>query len=235
MKNLHNSLLLKQLYMLRQLGYRYTDIEPSSLEEESKNLPDDLHTLAKMTNECHLCELSKHRNKVVFGEGNPNADLFFVGEGPGATEDSTGRPFVGRAGELLTRMIENVLLIPRKDVYIGNIVKCRPPGNREPSLTEAVTCRPYLLKQLEIVKPRIVITLGKTAYRYLTDDDSPIGKIRGSVINGSSYRIVPTFHPSYLLRNPSAKKMAYSDLLLIKKLMQSMKDTDPSTDLDATL
>jgi DNA polymerase len=219
MKNLHNALQLKQLYLLRQMGYAYTDITPSELDVEPSDLPNSLETLEKTVAGCHLCELSKHRHKTVFGEGNPHARLMFVGEGPGATEDSTGRPFVGRAGELLSKMIENVLLIPRTDVYIANIVKCRPPGNRVPSESEAFSCRPYLLKQIELIQPEIIMTLGATAYRYLTNDESPISKIRGNAIQAKGYTLIPTFHPSYLLRNPSAKSMAFEDLKMVKEMM----------------
>jgi DNA polymerase len=220
MRRLHNALLLKQLYTLRELGFEYSDIKPSELEEEPARLPYEMRELEAMVAGCQLCELSKTRHKTVFGEGDENAQLMFVGEGPGATEDSTGRPFVGRAGELLTKMIENALLIPRSSTYIANIVKCRPPGNRVPSEEEAYTCRPYLLRQIELVSPQIVVTLGATAYRYLTGDKSPISRVRGNVIDTQKYKIVPTFHPSYLLRNPSAKKEAYRDMLLIKSLMQ---------------
>ncbi len=220
MRNLHNALLLKQLYMLKELGYRYTDIVPSDIEEGSITLPDDLNELKNMVSDCHLCELSKSRHKVVFGEGNENAELMFVGEGPGATEDSTGRPFVGRAGELLTKMIENVLYINRSEVYIANIVKCRPPGNRVPTTEEAMTCRPYLMKQIELISPRTIVTLGATAYRYLTSDDTPISRVRGTVRDMGSYILIPTFHPSYLLRNPSAKKEAFKDMLLVKSKLE---------------
>ncbi len=220
MKNLHNALQLKQLHLLKQMGYRYTDIQPSDLEPDPTQLPDDLESLRKMVEQCHLCDLSKSRHKVVFGEGDPHARLMFVGEGPGATEDSTGRPFVGRAGELLTRMIENVLHLRREQVYIANIVKCRPPGNRVPTPTEAFTCRPYLLKQIELICPRIIMTLGATAYRYLTNDETPISRVRGHIIRTENYFLVPTFHPSYLLRNPSAKKQAWEDLLKVKELLE---------------
>ncbi len=220
MKNLHNALQLKQLYQLKQLGYTYTDLAPSELEVEAADLPDSLEALRQTVAGCHLCELSKHRHKSVFGEGSPQANVMFVGEGPGATEDSTGRPFVGRAGELLTKMIENVLLIPRSEVYIANIVKCRPPGNRVPTESEAFTCRPYLLKQIEMIQPRIIVTLGATAYRYLTNDTSPISRVRGNAIEAKGYTLIPTFHPSYLLRNPSAKKEAFIDMKKVKEMME---------------
>jgi DNA polymerase len=222
MRNLHNALQLKQLMLLKQMGYAYTDMQPSDWESEPADLPDSLEALRKQVAQCHLCELSKSRHKTVFGEGNEHATVMFVGEGPGATEDSTGRPFVGRAGELLTKMIENVLLIPRSDVYIANIVKCRPPGNRVPTESEAFTCRPYLLKQIEQIRPRIIVTLGATAYRYLTNDDTAISRIRGSIIHAKDYRLIPTFHPSYLLRNPSAKKEAFEDLKKVKALMEEV-------------
>jgi len=222
MRNLHNALLLKQLYLLRELGYRYTDVTPSDLEPDPVELPDTLESLEKTVTNCHLCDLSKSRHKTVFGEGDPHAKLMFVGEGPGATEDSTGRPFVGRAGELLTRMIENVLHLRREQVYIANIVKCRPPGNRVPTPEEALTCRPYLMKQIELIRPRIIMTLGGTAYRYLTNDETPVSRVRGHIIRSEGYLLIPTFHPSYLLRNPSAKKLAWEDLIKVKELLNTL-------------
>jgi DNA polymerase len=202
------------------MGFSYTDIQPSDLVTETVDLPHSMETLQKTVSGCHLCELSKHRHKTVFGEGNEHAKVMFVGEGPGAIEDSTGRPFVGRAGELLTNMIEKVLLIPRSDVYIANIVKCRPPGNRVPSESEAFTCRPYLLRQIEMIRPSIIVTLGATAYRYLTNDETPISRVRGHAIKTDSYTLIPTFHPSYLLRNPSAKKETFADMKKVKEQME---------------
>ena len=182
MKNLYNALLLRQLYQLKQLGYRYTDVSPYRQKASDAELPSSMEALRKQALNCHLCELSKSRTHVVFGEGNEKAEILFVGEGPGATEDSTGHPFVGRAGEVLTNMIEKVLLIPRSKVYIANIVKCRPPNNRVPTATEAHTCLPYLLKQIAYIKPEIVVTLGATAYHYLTGDESRISQVRGTVL-----------------------------------------------------
>ena len=223
MRNLHNALQLKQLYLLKQMGVRYTDVTPSDFDPEPADLPNDLESLKEIVESCHLCDLSKSRHNVVFGEGNPEADLMFVGEGPGATEDSTGRPFVGRAGELLTKMIENVLYIPRSQVYIANIVKCRPPGNRVPTPSEALACRPYLLRQIEIICPKIIVALGATAYRYMSNDDRPIGRVRGQLIHTEGYVLIPTFHPSYLLRNPSAKKEAYRDMLAVKEMLAKLR------------
>ena len=222
MKNLKNALLLKQLYQLKQLGYRYTSASIFKEDETDLALPDSLEKLREQALKCHLCELSKSRTNVVFGEGNPNAAIMFVGEGPGATEDSMGRPFVGRSGELLTKMIENVLLIPRSEVYIANIVKCRPPNNRVPTPTEAHTCQPFLNRQIELVKPKIIITLGGTAYHYMTGDETGITKVRGTLHRQNGYTLIPTYHPSFLLRNPSAKKEVFEDLKKVKALMEQL-------------
>jgi DNA polymerase len=219
MKNLKNALLLKQLYRLKQLGYSYTSVVPFQEEEPDLTLPNTLDKLKKQALECHLCLLSKSRTNIVFGEGDSNADLMFIGEAPGATEDRLGKPFAGRSGELLTKMIENVLQVKREEVYISNIVKCRPTDNRVPSATEAHTCQPFLLKQIELIKPKIIVALGSTAYYYLSGDDTPISKIRGTVHNQNNYTLIPTYHPSYLLRNPSAKKDVFEDLKMIRELM----------------
>ncbi|SFV62186.1 Uracil-DNA glycosylase, family 4 [hydrothermal vent metagenome] len=221
MKNLKNALLLKQLYQLKQLGFNYTSVSPYKEEESNLLLPNTLEKLKKQALECHLCELSKSRTHVVFGEGDPHAALMFVGEAPGSSEDSMGKPFVGRSGELLTKMIENVLHLKRENVYIANIVKCRPPNNRTPTPTEAHTCQPYLLKQIELIKPKLIVALGATAYHYLTGDETPISKIRGILQQQENYTIIPTYHPSYLLRNPSAKKEVFDDLLKVAVLMES--------------
>jgi DNA polymerase len=143
----------------------------------------------------------------------------FIGEGPGEMEDKTGRPFVGRAGKLLTKIIENVLELKRDDVYIANIVKCRPPNNRVPTIEEAETCKPYLLKQIDIINPEILVCLGKTAFMYLMNTHMPISKVRGQIFEYKGKKVIPTYHPSFLLRNPSAKKEAYKDFLLIKSML----------------
>jgi DNA polymerase len=182
-------------------------------------MPKELDELKKICLNCSLCDLSKTRTNVVFGEGNLNADLMFIGEGPGAEEDKTGRPFVGRAGKLLTKIILNVLNLTREDVYIANIVKCRPPNNRVPNIEEANTCKPYLLKQIDIINPKVLVCLGKTAFMYLMNSDLPISKVRGQIFEYKEKKVIPTFHPSFLLRNPSAKKEAYKDFLLIKSLL----------------
>jgi len=210
-------LKLKYLYKLKEAGVEY--FEGFESKEQEINMPNELKELEKICKNCTLCDLSKTRTNVVFGEGNPNADLMFIGEGPGEMEDKTGRPFVGRAGKLLTKIIENVLELSRKDVYIANIVKCRPPNNRVPTIEEAETCKPYLLKQIEIINPKILVCLGKTAFMYLLNQDLPISKVRGQIFEYKGRKVIPTYHPSYLLRNPSAKPEAYKDFLLIKSLL----------------
>ncbi len=223
MKKLYKALQLKKLQILKELGIKYVN-NLKEIEETPYSLPNSLEELKKIVYNCHLCQLSKTRTKVVFGEGNPKANLMFVGEGPGASEDSVGKPFVGRAGEVLTKMIENVLHIKRSEVYISNIVKCRPPNNRVPTPSEALICRVYLFKEIEIVNPKIIVALGSTAYKYLTNDTSKISKIRGHIIDFNGKKLIPTYHPSYLLRNPSAKKEAFADLLKVKELMHSIAE-----------
>ena len=212
-----NIIKLKYLYKLKEAGVEY--FEGFSSKENISSMPSELEELKKICINCTLCNLSKTRINVVFGEGNPKAKLMFIGEGPGAEEDKSGRPFVGRAGKLLTKIILNVLDFTREDVYIANIVKCRPPNNRVPTIEEAETCKTYLLKQIDIINPKVLVCLGKIAFMYLLDIDMPISKVRGQIFEYKGKKVIPTFHPSFLLRNPSAKKEAYKDFLLIKSLL----------------
>jgi len=221
MKQLYTALNLKKVLNLRELGVEWID-PITEFKEKETPLPNTIQDLQNIVLNCHLCQLSKSRQSVVFGEGNMSANIMFVGEAPGASEDSMGRPFVGRAGELLTKMIENVLFIKRNDVYIANIIKCRPPQNRTPSTSEALTCRPYLLKQIELIKPKLIVALGATAYQYLSNDSIPISKIRGHFFDNQEYKILPTYHPSYLLRNPSAKREVFEDMKKVKKFMEKI-------------
>ena len=219
MKNLHNALLLKHLYQLKNLGYKYTSIMPYQEKEPDFTLPNTFEALKKQAMECHLCTLSKSRQKVVFGEGNVNADLMIVGDTPSNSDDSAGKIFTGRTGDTLTRMIENVLGLKRSDVYITNILKCRALDSEAPSPMDAHTCHPYLLKEIELIKPKLIITFGEMAYRYLTGDDSTLADIRGTIHKKEDYMVIPTFHPSYLLRNPSGKKDVLEDLKKVKALL----------------
>lgn len=165
---------------------------------------------------CRKCALGAGRKNLVFGEGNVNARLMFVGEGPGADEDATGRPFVGRSGQLLTKMIE-AMGIKRSDVYIANIVKCRPPDNRNPFLEEAEACIENLKKQIVTVNPEYIVCLGSVAVSYLLKTTTPISKLRGQWQDFGNYKVMPTYHPSYLLRSPNKKSEAWQDLQLVMK------------------
>ena len=169
--------------------------------------------------ECTRCKLhTLGRTQIVFGVGNPNAELMFVGEAPGADEDIQGIPFVGRAGQLLTKMIE-AMGFARDDVYIANVLKCRPPGNRNPEPDEIATCEPFLFQQLESIQPKIVIALGAFAARTLLKTDAPISRLRGRVFDYRGAKLIPTFHPSFLLRSPANKREAWEDLKLALSLL----------------
>jgi DNA polymerase len=161
--------------------------------------------------ECTRCALHKGRNKLVFGDGNAAARLMFVGEGPGADEDAQGLPFVGKAGQLLNNMI-NAMGLKREEVYIANVVKCRPPGNRTPEPEEGNTCSPFLFRQIDVVRPEVLVALGATAATYLLGQRQPLAGLRGRVHSFRGTKLIVTYHPAYLLRDPRQKKEAWADL-----------------------
>jgi DNA polymerase len=174
---------------------------------------------AEIGPDCRLCKLhTLGRKQVVFGVGNPNADLMFVGEAPGADEDIQGEPFVGRAGQLLTKIIEAIGL-SRGDVYIANVIKCRPPQNRNPEQDEVETCEPFLFKQIDVIQPKVIVALGTFAARGLLRTLDPISRLRGRVFEYRGAKLIPTFHPAYLLRNPASKREVWEDMKLVKKLI----------------
>lgn len=179
---------------------------------------DPFDTLMEKVAACKKCQLFKSRQNVVFGEGNISAELMFIGEGPGAEEDKQGRPFVGRAGQLLTKMIE-AMGLKREDVYIANIVKCRPPDNRNPFKEEAQSCIDYLMEQIKTVNPKVIICLGSVAATYLLNTEKQISKLRGEFVDFNGIKVMPTFHPAYLLRNPSKKKETWEDLKKVIKFL----------------
>ena len=178
-----------------------------------------LDQVRQRVGDCKKCALHKGRTNLVFGEGSPGARLVFVGEGPGADEDAQGRPFVGRAGQMLTKIIENVLFLRRDDVYIANIVKCRPPGNRTPLPDECAACIPYLRSQLEAINPEIIVALGSIAAHNLLETDIAIGRLRGQFFNYGKTKLMATYHPAYLLRNPAEKRKVFDDILLVKQAL----------------
>ena len=169
--------------------------------------------------ECTRCGLSGKRTRIVFGEGNPDASLLLVGEAPGEEEDRQGRPFVGKAGQLLTKLIVKMGL-NREGVYITNTVKCRPPDNRKPTSDEIRTCNPFLQKQIAIIKPVVIMTLGDVATKTILGDVGNISRIRGRIYSYNGIDVVPTFHPSYLLRNPGAKWQTWSDAQTVIKILE---------------
>ena len=179
--------------------------------------PETLEELREIVLQCQKCPLAPTRHTVVFGEGNPHARLMFVGEGPGEQGDLQGRPFVGPAGQLLDRMIL-AMQFTREEVYIANVVKCRPPHNRNPEPEEADACRGYLARQIELIQPEVIVVLGAVAARFLLQRREGITRLRGHWLGYNGIPVMPTFHPSYLLRDPSGKRLAWSDLQQVMKV-----------------
>jgi len=184
---------------------------PSLFEAADKIAGDTLLRVREDLGECTRCKLYKHRHTIVFGDGNAKAELVFVGEGPGADEDAQGLPFVGRAGKLLTQMIE-AMGLERKDVYICNVVKCRPPENRTPEDDEVSTCSPFLLRQLAVIAPKVIVCLGAVAAKTLLRTNRGISQFRGQWLDYRGSKLMATYHPAYLLRNPNAKGEVWKDL-----------------------
>jgi len=189
---------------------------PSAVSEGSIASQNSLDALYSAVCGCMRCPLGKQRTHFVFGQGNPGADLMFVGEAPGQEEDAQGLAFVGRAGQLLTRMIKAIKL-SRDEVFIGNILKCRPPGNRDPLPSEIEQCEPILLKQIEIIRPTIICALGRIAGQTLLRTKSTLGALRGKVHDYHGVKLVVTYHPAALLRNPNWKPMAWDDLKYLRR------------------
>jgi uracil-DNA glycosylase len=188
--------------------------------EEAAARAAALGAMAEVVAACRRCRLCEGRQKTVFGSGDPNADLMFIGEGPGAEEDRQGLPFVGRAGELLTRIIEAIGMT-RDQVYIANIVKCRPPGNRDPQPDEVAACRSYLERQVALVRPRLLVALGRIAAQTLLGNDLPIGRMRGQWFEVLGVPLMVTYHPAALLRNPALKRPTWEDMQEVRDRLQA--------------
>jgi len=193
--------------MLLPLGGEVDRLPQSSLPE--------LESVAK---QCTACKLHQGRTHVVFGVGNPKAELMFVGEAPGRDEDLQGEPFVGRAGQLLTRIIE-AMGLKRRDVYIANVIKCRPPNNRNPQEDEIARCEPYLIRQVELIKPCVLVALGTYAAQTLLKTNQPISQLRGRFHSYHGSKLMPTFHPAFLLRNPERKRDVWEDMQIVQREM----------------
>ena len=199
-----------------------TDAVLSSLDQgvEVAQSYGSLRDVRDDIGDCTRCQLHEERTNVVFGVGDDNADLMFVGEAPGRDEDLKGEPFVGRAGQLLTKIIEAIDL-NREDVYIANVVKCRPPKNRNPAPAEIATCQPFLRAQIAFVKPKVIVALGAFAAKTLLNDvDTPISGLRGKVFDFCGAKLIPTFHPAYLLRSPDRKRDVWEDMKKVRGLLR---------------
>lgn len=218
--------LANELALLREFGFTHLDLggrTPSApTGRGAQRAPEDqaalLDEMAAVARACEKCRLAKTRTNVVYGVGNPNADLMFIGEAPGRDEDLKGEPFVGRAGQLLTDIIK-AMKLTRDDVYIANVIKCRPPENRNPEADEIEECRPFIRRQIEIIKPKVIVTLGKFALQSLMERSYGITAARGQWLEYNGVKVMPTYHPAYLLRNPAAKKDVWADM---KKVMAEL-------------
>lgn len=203
-------------------------IADAAADVEAKILPVDTDEeavwsrLQHQVSGCTLCDLHQSRTQTVFGVGNRDADWMIIGEAPGADEDRQGEPFVGRAGQLLNEMLRAVGL-NREQVYIANILKCRPPGNRDPKSDEVSACSGYLQRQVELIRPRLILAVGRVAAQNLLDEDLPVGKMRGNIYRygGREIPVIVTYHPAYLLRSPSQKRKAWADLCLARNQIAS--------------
>jgi uracil-DNA glycosylase family 4 len=213
---------------LRNIAYRASDAQPGSevtMETQDEGQTGTVYSKARRLEDirlalgdCRRCDLHRTRKNLVFGEGSPEADLVFVGEAPGENEDIQGKPFVGRAGQLLTRIIE-AMGLTRSDVYICNILKCRPPGNRNPRPEEIQICEPFLIQQLQAIRPKVICAMGTFAAKTLLQTEMPISKLRGRFHTYHGIDLMPTYHPAYLLRNPAGKKLVWSDMQMIMEVL----------------
>lgn len=208
---------------LRDLGWTRSPVPPAESPDSkvrTSGSDGDLESLADEASRCSACQLSERRQTVVFGEGDPRSRVLFIGEGPGAEEDRTGRPFVGQAGQVLDGMIR-ALGLERSRVYITNVVKCRPPGNRDPKEDEVAACASFLDRQIDLIRPEVIVALGKPASHRLTGTTKPMGALRGRWASYRGIPLMPVFHPAYMLRNPLVKREAWEDLKLIMKRLES--------------
>jgi DNA polymerase len=214
-----------QLEFFRDLGVTDLFLEaPTAAAALVPGSNRDLAALEKFLAGCPRCKLAKSRTNIVFGQGNPRADLMFVGEAPGRDEDEQGLAFVGRAGQLLTKIIEAIGR-KREDVYIANCLKCRPPENRNPERDEVEACRPFLEEQIRLISPKVIVTLGTFAAQVVLGTDEPIGRLRGRWQTGHGVRVMPTFHPAFLLRSPDRKKDVWEDMKKVRDYLGAGRRT----------
>ncbi len=221
MTKLVKNRVLNHLNYLKSFGYDYHEpLDFFSNNIKNVKLPNNMIELASSVSHCYLCELSKCRKNVLFGYGNLNSDIMFIGDEPSNSEDELGVHYAGKNGELLVKMIENVLNISKEDVYYTTLVKCKSSNGLNNSNIE--TCHDYLLKQIELIKPKLIVTLGEKSYSYLLKNSENFSQMRGKELVFNTIPLIPTFSPTFLLRNPSSKKDAYYDMLKIKNYMESL-------------
>jgi uracil-DNA glycosylase family 4 len=199
----------------------YKTMAYTSMFDQDLSVQETLDDIRDDLGDCRRCKLSPGRKTIVFGSGNPRAELMFVGEAPGADEDQQGMPFVGRAGQLLTKIIEAIDM-RREDVYICNILKCRPPGNRNPEADEIASCEPFLFRQIAAVRPKVICALGAFGAQTLLRTTESIGRLRGRLIDFRGAKLMATFHPAYLLRNPMEKRKVWEDMQIVRDYLRSL-------------
>ena len=210
--------MLQNLYRLKALGFEYTELA-SVNEKTLYTLPNDLNSLHVSVDSCHLCDLSKSRKQSMSGYGNKDAALMIVDSVVSGSEDESSNYYAGRGGGSLRKMVENVLELSIEDIYYTHAVKCKPLGSNKPSESEYNSCKPYLFKQIELIKPKIIMVLGEDAYNLFSQTKEEFNRLRGHIIDFKDYKIVPIYHPQFLLRNPSLKKETLNDLKIIKSLL----------------
>jgi DNA polymerase len=214
--------ILKNLQTLKSFGYEYCDDISLNINDISRvQLPSNINSLKTIVENCNLCQCSKTRSNILFGEGDIDSKIFFIGDFNSTFDDQEGKFYQGNVGVLLANMIENVLLIPKNRVYLTNVLKCLP--SNDISINDINICKEYLLKQLQILKPKIIVTLGEDSFLHITNNKFDWNKVKGNIIKHNNYTILPMFHPSYILRNPTSKKEAYQDMLKLKLFISENK------------
>jgi DNA polymerase len=216
--------LKSYLEYLKGMGIVSFPTSEIKLSESDPSRVVALEEVRKELGDCKRCKLHRTRRTIVFGEGNEKATLMFIGEGPGYDEDVQGRPFVGKAGQLLTKIIESINL-PREEVYIANIIKCRPPQNRNPEPDEIQSCNPFLMKQIRVIQPKIICALGTFAAQTLLKTDTKISALRGKFFDLEGIKVIPTYHTAFLLRNPERKREVWEDMKKIAEWLNNHKKT----------
>jgi len=211
------------LEYLKGMGMATLAVTESTPERAPRPGTTTLADVRRELGDCKRCKLHRTRKTIVFGEGNEKATLMFIGEGPGYDEDVQGRPFVGKAGQLLTKIIESINL-SREEVYIANIIKCRPPQNRNPEPDEIESCNPFLMKQIGVIQPKLICALGTFSAQTLLKTDTKITALRGKLYDFEGIKVIPTYHPAFLLRNPERKREVWEDMKRISELLRSLQD-----------